>query len=409
MADKKKDDLEDDLENDSENGLESTDSEDEKPEEASDDVADDADKADAGEDDADGEGDKKAEGAEDADEASDDADADEDEEVEDKKKASDKKKADKKPTSRKKSAHRETDKESRSASRTTSRKRAKKRKKNAGKKFTRTALIVCVIIALVAGILLDHFGLYGLFHNSSALADTTTVTEDQLDTVMGTYFYDGQAYDITVQDVIEASSTLDSAKNDDGTYDVPAVDDALSYARTEILNKEVEKEGITVSDDEVDAYAEQYLGTSDYDTIASNWGLDAETAKETIKQSCAISKLRDEKVGTFDATLPSEPTEAAEGEEDTPTAEYGAYIVELLGDEWDTENETWARTDGPYYEALSGETFTSTSATYNQAETAYYVAYSEYGEAYSAQQTEWQDYVNSLLSNASIELYTLGV
>jgi hypothetical protein len=401
MADKKNDDLEDDLEKD----FEHADSEGEEPEEDSEDTADDA----ADGDDAD-DGDVDASDGDKADKDSDDADAGKDEEVKDKKKATDKKKtADRKPTSRKKSARRETDRESRSASRSTSRKRAKKRKKNARKEFTRTALIVCAIVALVAGILLDHFGLYGLLHNSSALADTSTVTEDQLDTVMGTYFYDGQAYDITVQDVIEATSTLDSAKNDDGTYDVPAVDDALSYARTEILNKEVEKEGITVSDDEVDAYAEQYLGTSDYDSIASNWGLDAETAKETIKQSCAISKLRDEKVGTLDATLPSEPTEAAEGEEDTPTAEYGAYIVELLGDEWDSENETWARTDGPYYEALSGETFTSTSATYTQAETAYYVAYSEYENAYSEQQTEWQDYVNSLLSNASIELYTLGV
>jgi hypothetical protein len=300
--------------------------------------------------------------------------------------------------------------DSKSKSKSKARTKGSKRSGKAGAKtFSLTAIIVCAIVCLLAGVLLDHYGLYGVLNGSGELADKTTVTEDELDTVMGTYIYDGTTYQITVRDVIESSSTLEASVNDDGTYDIPAADDALTYARNEILKKAVEDEGITVSDDEVDAYAEEYLGTSDYETIASNWGLDEDTAKETIKQSCAISKLRDEKVGTLDATLPDEPTAAAEGEEDVATAEYGAYIVNLLGDEWDSENETWARTDGPYYQALSGETFTSTSATYTQAEMAYYVAYSEYESAYSAQVTAWTDYVNGLLSNASIDLYTLGV
>ena len=291
-----------------------------------------------------------------------------------------------------------------------SKSKRRSRGRGKGRRCSRIVLtVVLAVVCLAAGIVLDHFVLRGVFANSSSLQDQTTVSESGLDTVIASYTYDGTAHDIKIREVIEENSTLDNAKNDDGTYDIPSADDVLTYARTQILDQAVEDKGITVSDDEVDAYAEQYLGTSDYDTIASNWGLDADTAKKTIKESCALSKLRDEVAGTLSVTMPSAPTEAADGQEDVATADYGAYVVGLLGDEWDTTNETWARTDGPYYQALSDQTFSSNSATYNQALLAYQVAYTQYTQAYSEQSQKWTDYVGGLLSNATIEIYTLGV
>ena len=89
------------------------------------------------------------------------------------------------------------------------------------------------------------------------------------------------------------------------------------------------------------------------------------------------------------------------------TAEYGAYVVGLLGDEWDAEAETWARTDGPYYELMGDMEFSSTSATYNQAVTAYYVAYAQYSEESGTSSQAWTDYVNTMLSTAEIDIYSL--
>ena len=43
------------------------------------------------------------------------------------------------------------------------------------------------------------------------------------------------------------------------------------------------------------------------------------------------------------------------------------------------------------------------------AQAAYYVAYSNYSTAYSDYSSQWTTYVNSLLSNASIQLGSLAV
>ena len=121
-----------------------------------------------------------------------------------------------------------------------------------------------------------------------------------------------------------------------------------------------------------------------------------------------MKKLKSQVVSTDAGTAPTAPETPAEGTEDQANSTYGAYIVGLLGDEWDSANNTWARTDGPYYEALSSETFSADSATYAQAQKAYYVAYQQYATSSSTASSEWTSYVNGLLSAATIQLYTLG-
>ena len=79
----------------------------------------------------------------------------------------------------------------------------------------------------------------------------------------------------------------------------------------------------------------------------------------------------------------------------------------MLGDEWDADANTWARTDGPFYSALGSEQFSADSATYNQALTAYYTAYQQYVEEYSQSTSAWTDFYNGCLSNATIDVSTL--
>lgn len=271
--------------------------------------------------------------------------------------------------------------------------------------FGLPVVIGAVVIALILGVLAGKFILGG--GTSANLAGKTTVSEGELDTVMATYTYNGKKGTVTVKEAIESQVSLDSVKDSDGNYTIPAADDALSVARNRILAQVAEEQGITVSDDELSSYAEQITGESDIATIASNYSLTEDQAKEIIRESAMMYKLKDQVVDVEVGDTPTAPETPADGESDTANATYGAYIIALLGDEWDSENNTWARTDGPYYEALKDEVFSADSATYSQATAAYYVAYQQYSSNSSSASSEWTSYVNNILSTATITLSTL--
>ena len=266
---------------------------------------------------------------------------------------------------------------------------------------------VCVVIAVVLGFVFGHFVLSS--DSTVSLSGKTSLTDTDLDSTIATYSYNGQTTSVTAREVILSNSTLDAAKSDDDTYEVPTADDVISYARNQIVIKAAEAKGITVSDDDVDEYCTTMFGSSDYASIASQYSIDEDTAKATIKQSCIMSKLRDAVATTEVPDQPTSPTEPADDATDTPTAEYAAYIIDLAGDEWDSENNTWASTDGDYYAALSTYEITNDSATYAAAEAAYNVAYSAYSTAYSQKYSEWSTYVNEVLSNATIQIGSLAV
>lgn len=261
-------------------------------------------------------------------------------------------------------------------------------------------------LAVVVG----AFGLAGCSGATVAAVGSTTASESQLDDTIATYTYDGTTTNVTARMVIEDNTTLEAAKNSDDTYNYPTADDVLSYVRNKIVLDEAEKQGITVTDDEVDEFSESSLGTSDYATIAANYGLDEDVVKSMIKDSAIMSKLRDQVVDVELPAYPEAPAEPGEGEEDTPTAEYAAYIIALAGDEWDSSTGTWAAddTDGPYYTALASYDITADSATYEAASAAYQVAYSQYSTASSNLSTEWTTYVNGLFSKCSVTIGTVA-
>lgn len=266
--------------------------------------------------------------------------------------------------------------------------------------------VVALAAGIGGGILIDSHLLGG---GSMSASGKTTLAENQLDDTVATMVYNGKTYKISARDAITATGSLDAAKKDDGSYQAPTADAVLSAARNDVLDQAVQEKGITVNDDEVKTYAKQNLGTDDISQIASQYGLDQDAATKVLKQSAAVSKLRDQILGdaTKDLTAPEAPAQPESGKEDTPTADYGKYIINLLGDEWDASKGTWAKTDGDYYAALGNETFSADSATYAQAQSAYYVAYQKYSQKYSDISAKWTDYVNGLLCNASISLSSL--
>ena len=261
------------------------------------------------------------------------------------------------------------------------------------------ALIIVAVVAAVIGYVIGSGGFGGTG------TGTATVGEDQLDTVIASYTYNGASHDITVRSAIESEYSLESAQNSDGTYSVPSAETIISTVRNNILVSEAESRGIEVSDDEMDQFAESMLGSSDYATLATQYGVTEDQAKEIVRERALIQKLYSQVVPEAStATAPTEPTAPENGDTSTSSAEYAQYIIDLAGDEWDSGNNTWASTDGSYYVAL-GDAFTGDTATYEQAVTAYYVAYQEYSNQMSGYTTTWTDFANGLFANANIRLY----
>ena len=269
-------------------------------------------------------------------------------------------------------------------------------------------LIIAVIIAAIVGYFIgSSSGSRGVSSDSEASAVSSAyLTEDELDSVVATWTYGGEEHSVTAQEAIESEYSLETVELDDGTYAAPSADTVITYARNLILLDAAEDAGISVDEEAAEEYAEDVLGSSDYSVMAETYGLTEEQAEEIVTMQATIYELYKSVIPEI-GDLPDEPTMPDDGDEDTESEEYAAYIIELAGDEWDADAGTWASEDGPYYDALGAEDFTEDSATYGQALMAYYVAYEEWYEEYSEASSVWLDYENELFSEAEITIYGL--
>lgn len=267
--------------------------------------------------------------------------------------------------------------------------------------------VAAAVIALVVGLVCGYaFGSDML--GGAKGVDASTITEDELDDTVASFTYKGETRNITAREAIESEYSLDTVKNDDGTYATPAADTVLTYARNQVMLAEAESRGIEVSDDEMTSYAESMLGTSDYSELATTYGVSEDQAKEIVRQNTMINKLREQVVPEYSSTTaPTQPTAPEDGNTDTASKDYADYIINLAGDEWDAEAGTWASADGTIAQALSGETFTADSATYAQAMKAYYAVYEQYVSTMTDAQSAWREFGNSLFAQADLTLYGL--
>ena len=279
-----------------------------------------------------------------------------------------------------------------------------------GRRSQTVLLIVILIIAVIVALIVGYFigsssGSWGSGSDTTEVS-SAYLTEDELDNVVATWTYDGEEHSLTAQEAIESEYSLETVELDDGTYAAPSADTAITYVRNLILLDAAEDAGISVDEEMAEEYAENVLGSSDYEEMAETYGLTEEQAEEIVTMQATIYQHFLSVTG-FDAEVPEEPAEPEDGDEDTESEEYAEYIIELAGDEWDADSGTWASTDGAYYAALADEDFTEDSATYGQALIAYYVAFEEYYEEYSEASSEWLDYENELFSEAEITIYGL--
>lgn len=271
-----------------------------------------------------------------------------------------------------------------------------------------SAWVLIVVVALALGVALGHFMLGGGGSGTIALNGRTTLSESELDSTIATYTTDGVTTPITARDVLTFGGT-ELTPNEEGTYDVPAASSILNYAQTQLMLDDAAKRGISVTDEDINAYLSASYGLEvDLATFASGSGITEEAARELLTMYVTISKLGEDVMGGALPEVPTEPAEPEEGAEDTPSAEYAEYVISLLGDEWDSEANTWARTDGEYYATLSGYEISNDAATYAAASAAYAVATSNYQNAYTEAAQKQDAYTDELFSKVSIQIGTLA-
>lgn len=270
--------------------------------------------------------------------------------------------------------------------------------------------IAITVAALVVGVACGHFLLAGVAGGTvfgDSIAGKTTLTEAELDKPMGSYSYAGSDHSITARQVIESSSSLDAAKNDDQTYKVPSADNVIAVARNQIFAKLCDDKNITVSDEEISEFAQKMVGTSDFSTIASRYGMGEDAIKTQVTNAARLSKLRSETVKAKLPVQPVAPTAPSDGNNNAESGDYATYIIGLAGDEWDSSTGAWKSSDSAYATALADYKITNESASYAAAQAAYYVASQQYQADASAYSSEWNSYLNEELCKANLSLSTL--
>ncbi len=268
-------------------------------------------------------------------------------------------------------------------------------------------LVIAVVLAAVCGALVDRFLLgHG---TGGSLGGKTVISEGELGKSVATYKYGGSTVTLSARDVLEGQGLLESAKNADGSYNMPTADDVLAVARGRIIAQEAERLGITASEQDVLAYAQSTLGTRTLADVATTYGTTEDAVYAQLLQATLMQRLRAQVVSEARPEAPALPPEPEEGEEVVALPKYGSYIVGLAGQEWDTAADTWASADGPFAVALADYEVSANSATYDAALQAYWVAYQHYAEQDAEVAALWTNYVNGLLDQASVAICTLVI
>lgn len=273
---------------------------------------------------------------------------------------------------------------------------------------SRIPTVIWVLLVAAAAIAGAYVGLNVLQKPISfgTLGGKTSISESELDAVVATYVYEDEVFEITAREAMAQESSPESMRNSDGSYVMPSAESVLSAVRMAVVMRDVEAHGIEVSDEELAAYVSDTFGTDDVASLAVSFGMSEEATRDRLRESAAMAKLRSEVVTTQSAE-PTRPSAPEDGSEDAVSADYASYILQLAGDEWDAEKNTWKSEDGTYAKALKEFDISNESASYGAALTAYDVAYQFYSASSSAATTQWTEYVNGLLCKANLALSSI--
>lgn len=287
------------------------------------------------------------------------------------------------------------------------------------KKPTRIAVLACVAGLALGGV----SGYYLIPHiQVGELARKSSLTTSEFDKVIATYNFKGHNYTITAAEVADYAGTdygqdadtnansnnsetnenKNGSKDENTYYDIPSTEDVIAAIRDKILTKEMDDKGIKASEKQIKKYAKDNYGSDDFDSLASQYGVDKKVVKNSITRSVRIRQLYKQITGGDTPDSPNAPTSPSDSDYSKKTEDYGSYLMSIIKDDYDSDKNEWKNKKSDYYDALKGDDFDSKTASYSTCVKAYKIAYAKYEEQYDSQSQKWEDYTNELYANTDV-------
>lgn len=293
------------------------------------------------------------------------------------------------------------------------------RSKPVFKKSTRIAVLACVAGLALGGV----SGYYLIPHiQVGELAGKSSLTTSEFDKVIATYNFKGHNYTITAAEVADYAGTdygqdvdanansnnsetnenKDGSKDENTYYDIPSTEDVIAAIRDKILTKEMDDKGIKASEKQIKKYAKDNYGSDDFDSLASQYGVDKKVVKSSITRSVRIRQLYKQITGGDTPDSPNAPTSPSDSDYSKKTEDYGSYLMSIIKDDYDSDKNEWKNKKSDYYDALKDDDFDGKTASYSTCVKAYKIAYAKYEEQYDSQSQKWEDYTNELYANTDV-------
>lgn len=253
-----------------------------------------------------------------------------------------------------------------------------------------------VIVGAIAGGVIANVALPKA---ATTLTGATTVSEGQLSDAVGSYTLHGQTHEISARDALIAGGGL-TTDADDGSYEAPSAEDVLVVARQQAMVAKADERGITVSEDEISQYLSNTFGTDDAASVAEVYGYTEDEIRNLVIAAIKTQKLYVDVTGN-EGGVGSAPDAPAD---ELSEADAAAYIIGVAGDDWNADDGTWADAESEMAKAVGD--FDGKSATQEQAEAAYQIAYQAWDTRMNEVIDTWDAFCDEAYKDVAVTIYS---
>ena len=265
--------------------------------------------------------------------------------------------------------------------------------------------IISLIISICLSIFITFLTCFNLF--GGGIQGKTYVQESELSsTVVGTYFYNGM-HTVNAYDVLTYWDILEDAKQDNGSYMLPSATDVTDYIKNQVLLDVARNdEHLIVSDADYEVSMILTGLTTDIGEIANTYDVSKDFAKTLIDEFALSRELEDKVVTDAFSDAKSQPQEPSSGDIHEQSQDYASYIIDLVGDAWDSSKGSWSSNGSAedYENALSPIPFDGNAASYVQALTAYRVYCDNLLSSTQEGNKAWSDFQDNIFGHLALFL-----
>lgn len=234
---------------------------------------------------------------------------------------------------------------------------------------------------------------------ATSLTGATTVSEGQLSDTVGSYTLGGQTHEISARDALIAGGGL-TTDAEDGSYEAPSAEDVLVVARQQAMVAKADERGITVSEDEISQYLSDTFGTDDAASVAEVYGYTEDEIRNLVIAAIKTQKLYVDVTGN-EGGVGSAPDAPAD---ELSEADAAAYIIGVAGDDWNADEGAWVDAESEMAKAVGD--FDGKSATQEQAEAAYQIAYQAWDTRMNEVIDTWDAFCDEAYKDVAVTIYS---